>query len=438
MKVQIMTLALILQDLFTATADFLARWTGFIRRPHILTGAAVAQTLVFRWLANPKDTLENIAAALGVSAQALQQHCGPAAVAFFTALIENALQRLHACQAKATSLGLLDAFAAVVIEDTTTVTLPTQLADLFPGCGGSSTAAGAAAVKILLRYELKTGRILSLTCHPGRTNDALLAAHAHDLPAGALYLADMGFFDAARLGTFGTARSWITRVPASTCVSVAGVWQALWRWLSTHTDAVVDVAAARLVESVGTPCRLVALRCPPEVANRRRQKLRQRTRRKQGREPSVRCLALCAWTVFATNVPEAVLAARSVWVAYRCRWQIELLFKRAKQLGGWEMSRGRNGYRVLVELLAKVLGMLVLHWGALLRGGPLAGVSMHKRMVKVKEYAGQLRASLRRGWERVVEVLQELLQELNDIRPQRARKRTPGTRDILFNPGLAA
>ena len=61
-----------------------------------------------------------------------------------------------------------------------------------------------------------------------------------------------------------------------------------------------------------------------------------------------------------------VLGGREVWLAYRCRWQIELLFKRAKGMAGWSFSHGHSGDRVLAELLAKVLGLIVLHWASLL------------------------------------------------------------------------
>src|SRR6516165_1733310 len=169
MKIQLMCLAVVLQDLFTATASWLAACTHFICRRRQLSAPAFVQTLVFRWLANPNDTLENMAAALRLSPQALQQHCNQNAITFLRALIAEALHRLHDCRLQARSLGLLDAFAAVVIDDTTTVSLPASLAALFPGCGGSTPSAGAAAVKILLRYELKTGRILCLTFHAGRT-----------------------------------------------------------------------------------------------------------------------------------------------------------------------------------------------------------------------------------------------------------------------------
>jgi hypothetical protein len=135
----------------------------------------------------------------------------------------------------------------------------------------------------------------------------------------------------------------------------------------------------RLVGQAELPCRLAARRCPAEVASRRRQKRRAYTRPKKGREPSAAQLLLCDWLVFATNVPAERLSAKELWVVYRRCWQVELLFKRAKQLAGWGSSRGRTGERVLVELYAKPLGVVVLHWGALLAGGPLDGSSLWKR-----------------------------------------------------------
>src|SRR5262249_49739550 len=156
----------------------------------------------------------------------------------------------------------------VVVEDTTTVSLPACLAGLFPGCGGKAQSEGAAAVKILLRYELKAGRLLGLSFHAGKDRDTAIAASCEDHPKGCLYLADMGFFGAARLGLMGQRCHWISRIPAKTCVRVAGgEWQGLAGWLVGLQQDTVDVPG-ELARTVGTPCRLVALRCPPQVADK--------------------------------------------------------------------------------------------------------------------------------------------------------------------------
>ena len=61
---QVTALAACLQELFGPLADFLAVWVGFVRRRRALTGSAVARALVFRWMADPEATLEDIASDL--------------------------------------------------------------------------------------------------------------------------------------------------------------------------------------------------------------------------------------------------------------------------------------------------------------------------------------------------------------------------------------
>jgi hypothetical protein len=428
-------LAAALVGLFTTTAEMLGRTTGFIQRQRRLTASGFAQTLVFRWMAKPTTTLESMARELDVSAQALQQRLGPDAQAFLRSLLVEALQQ--ALKVKSERLGLLDRFTATVIEDTTVIALPASLADEFPGCGGGGEAGeGAAAVKLLLRWNLRTGEVLELSIHSGRTSDQTLAAGAADLPDGSLHLADQGFFNSERWRTYSPQQFWISRVPARTQIRWHGIWQSLSKLLASVKGDVFD-EAVQMVEKTGLPCRLIARRCSEEVAGRRRQKLREYTRSKKGREPSEAQLELCDWLVFATNTTAEQLGPKEVWVVYRCRWQIELLFKRAKSLAGWGCSLGRTGARVLVELYAKVLGLVVLHWGTLLGGPPLNGVSLWKRWCEVQEFAGKLQEALAHGLEAVQQALGKLTRQLARIRPEPKKQAKPSTRQLLLNPSLA-
>lgn len=429
--VTVATLAAALQTLFTDTARLLGRATGLIRRQRDLTAQDFARTLVFGWIDQPRSPLEAFAVALDLSAQALHQRMTPVAHAFFKALLAEAMTRIQA--ARPARLKLLRRFTAVVVEDSTLIPLPTDLAGEYRGCGGSH-GAGRAALKVRLRWELLTGQLLSLECVPGVTNDTTLAATPADLPPGSLHLADQGFFDTRRWAALPADRHWISRVPASVTLAHAGRWQGLADFLGGLGDDGFDGTVA-LVKDSGLTCRLTARRCPAEVAARRRQKLRDSTRSKKGREPSERQLVLCDWQVFATDVPAETLSAKELWSAYRSRWQVELLFKRGKQQLGWTFGHGRTGGRVLTEVLAKLLGFVVVHWATLLRGGPLCGVSPVKGFRVVQRLALLLEEQVGDAAD-LAGVLGRLKRELGRLRPQPRRRKHPSTRQLLQDATL--
>jgi Transposase DDE domain len=425
------TLATTLQTLFTDTAQRLGRLVGFIRRQRDLTAADFAQTLVFGWIHQPRSTLESFAVALDLSPQALHQRMTPAAQAFFKALLAEAMK--HILAARPVGLNLLRRFTAVIVEDTTLLLLPADLADRYRGHGGSGDA-GRATLKVLIRWELLTGQLLALECLPGVTNDATLAATSDVLPRGSLHLADQGFFDTARWARMAADQYWISRVPAGVTLAHAGRWRGLADFLSGLGGDDFD-GEVTLVKGSGLSCRLTARRCPQEVAARRRRKLRAYTRSKKGREPSARQLTLCDWTVYATNVPTAFLSAAELWLAYRSRWQVELLFKRGKQQLGWTFSYGRKGDRVLTEVLAKLLGCVVVHWTTLLRGGPLAGFSPVKGFRVVQRLALLLAEQLGDPAS-LADVLTRVERELARIRRQPRRHKHPSTRQLLQDSTL--
>lgn len=427
-------LAACLQRLFTVQAEQLARATRFIQRQRKLNASLCAQTLVFRWMGDGKATLESMAEELDLTPQALQQHLGTQAQAWLRALLVAALHR--ALRAPQQALGLLDRFTAVLVEDTTGIALPAELAEQFPGCGGSKAGQGAAALKVRICWDVRNGQLRELSVHAGRTSDQSLATQAAQIPNGGLHLADQGFFNSQRWRTFSSGQFWISRVPAGTYVAVSGVWQTLTMLLARIQADQWDGPVALVVQS-NLPCRLVARRCPGEIAQRRRQKLREYTRSKKGREPSVVQLQACDWLVFATNVPVEQLSAKEVWIVYRCRWQIELLFKRAKSRVGWSFSWGRCGARILVELYAKLLGLVVLHWGTLLQGGPLSGYSSWKRLRVVQAFCQRLQDSLAQGEEALQAVLRKLQHRLSRIRRQAKSRTKPSTRQLLLDPNLA-
>lgn len=435
MAISVQSLAAALQTLLTTGADEAAKESGFVRRVRKITGAGFVQSLVLGWMADPAAKLEDLAAPLGVTDQSLQERFNARAVDCLRRVLTAAMGRLF--EARPETIPLLRRFAAVAIDDSTTVPLPASLAGDYPGCGGSGADAGCAGLKILARLEAITGRLELSEPQPAVVSDRALHATSPPLPRGSLRLADLGFFDLERMARdTASGVSWISRAPARLLVRQGGEpGRNLPEWLrlkgSDRIDTIVTVGAqARLT------CRLVAVRAPEDVVERRLEHLEKRQRKKQ-RPVSEAQRMLCEWTVMLTDLTDAGrLTAEHLWVLYRVRWQVELLFKRWKSGGGLGASRGRTAHRVLCESLAKLLAALIKHWGTLLRGGPLCAVSAVRAASRVKWWAGRLAEALGSGAPgAVARVLERLKADLDRLpkRPKRARKTT---RQTLFAPSF--
>ncbi len=153
------------------------------------------------------------------------------------------------------------------------------------------------------------------------------------------------------------------------------------------------------------PCRLLAERVPPEVAAARRRRLHEGARR-QRRRLTAETLALADWTVLVTNVPAEELSLPEALVLRRARWQIELLFKLWKEHGRIDEVRSADPDRVLCEVYAKLVAMVVQHWLMLLGDASRPDRSPVQAARTVRSHAfgligvlgrlGRLREALRR------------------------------------------
>ena len=395
MTITLDRLADALQTLFTTDADQAAKDSGMIRRRRKLTGADFVQAVVFHWLDNPHATIEEVIEDLDLSEQAFNERLDDRAADCLRRVLEKALGRRFAARPEA--IPLLRRFAAVAVEDVTVVGLPAELAGRFPGCGGSDPEGGRAGWKLLTRWDVTTGELEVLPPAAARQSERTLAGELAPLPPNSLRLCDPGFFDLERWAADQRAGvHYVSRAPALLTVRAGDqAAMGLTTWLDRQDEDRIDTEV-----ELGTKdrprCRLIALRVPPEVAERRLRRLRKRLK-KEGRKLSERQRVMCQWTVMITDLPAGAFTVEEVYVLYRVRWQVELLYKAWKSGGGSGRTRGRKGGRVLCEAYAKLLAMVVQHWGMLLRGGPLCGINLVKAARRVKRLALRIAAALSDG-----------------------------------------
>jgi hypothetical protein len=422
-----------LQDVFGEVAQRLARDTRFVQRASKLGGAHFVQTLVFTYLANPNATLAELsqtAAALGVAItpEGLTQRFTAEAATFLQEVLAAAVKRLLAADPLA--IPLLERFAGVYLEDSTSIVLPDALHDCWAGCG-NATGQGRAALKLNLRLDLNTGHLASLTLHDGRMHDIEASAPLSAVATGALYLADLGYFGLDRFQQLSAHGAYfVSRLKASTQVygpDGRRVWD-LARHLARQGTP-VDLPVT-LGETHRLPVRLLAVRVPQEVADQRRRKLRKEARDK-GRQVSARRLALAAWVIFVTNAPAELVSLEAGLVLGRLRWQIELLFKLWKSHGHIDASRSTKPWRVLCDVYAKLLAMIIHHWVALIELWGYPDRSLVKAAQTVQKYALQLATGL---WshERTAETLAIIARCLTAGCRMSRRKKQPNTYQLLL------
>lgn len=426
-----------LQRLFGPLAAQAARIAGVIVRQRKFTALSLARTFVLGFLQKPNasdEELAQLAVSCGaaVTPQAVAQRYTPQLVQFLEELFRTATA-LVVGSGRALA-PLLERFTRVSIVDSTTITLPDELRDQYPGCGGSH-GSGAAALKLQTELDLRSGALTAIDLEPGRRPDGASGRQQAPPLAGSLRITDLGYFCVAVFAAIAHAQAYfLSRLQFGTGVRLrAGdATVKVLEWLSRQPGPYIDVQIRLGREEL--PCRLIAWRLPEEQANRRRQKLRKETLRKRSQEPSTARRAWCDWTILVTNVPGERLSPPEAVVLYRSRWQVELLFKRWKSQGLVAVLSGATAVRQMVRVWSRLLAVLVQHWLVVASAWSATTRSWVKVSEAIRSFVGRLVTALDH-----LGALEQVLQDLCAVvaktcrRNQRAK---PGTVELLNDVSL--
>jgi len=433
------TVARTFQSILGPRLDAIGRQTGAIRRQRKFTGASLFKTLVLTVMKAPNaktDAYVATAARLGVivTAEAIKKRFNERLIPFLREGLEHVTE--HVVRADPVAIPLLEKFSAVEIGDSTTITLPDQYADEFPGCGGKS-ASGQAAVKIQATWELRTGKLKDLEFQPGRHSDAKSLAPDAPAPPGSLKIYDLGYFSLQRFRRWDSAGvSWISRLQPGTVVCDAdGAPLDLLPYVRAHQGGVpIDIPILLgSVERVG--CRMIVLRVPQEVGDRRRQKAYERAQ-KHGSVPSADQLAWCDWTILVTSVPPALLTWKEVVVMYRSRWQIELMFKLWKSHNQLATDREtRPAVERMALFWAKLIGAILQHWLLLMSTWSNPRRSHWKAAAVIQETVVSLTVALN-DITALIAVLEGMTTTIKAVADKKLQKKSPSWFQLLRNPEL--
>jgi len=382
-----------LQYVLTDVADRLGRETGFIQRKRKLTGARFVQALVFGWLAQANSSMEGLsqsAANVGVdiSRQGIEDRFNAVAAAFLKRMVEACVECV--LRANQRSLSVLQQFNGVYLEDSTVIRLPDALSQLWAGCQHS-------ALKLSVRWELQRGGLEALHLHAGREHDQQAPLHTAPVPAGGLQLRDLGYFDLEVMQAQAAQGSyWLMRYKMGTSLfDASGKRLSVSALLKQAVGGRID-CAIQLGQQQRLSGRLVAETVDDQTLRQRQQRLRQWERKHQSKASAEKWQWL-GWSLYVTNLPQACLSTEQVLDVAHLRWQIELLFKLWKselQVDEW---RSQNPWRILCEVYAKLIAVMVQHWLMLLGDGHDLQRSLVQMSRTIQKKAWHLAAVLSDG-----------------------------------------
>lgn len=206
--------------------------------------------------------------------------------------------------------------------------------------------------RLHLAYDLLAGRMYQVGVTDRRGGEHLARYRWH---AGEVIVADRGY---------GYRRSVATAVRQQADVVVrihpatfpleteAGQPFNVLRWLRQRGNTSREWHGWCCWAGQRYPVRLVAAKLEPTATRRARRRARRKAQ-KAGRTITAPTLAVAGWVLLITTLDAGTWSTADVLYVYRARWQVELVFKKMKQL--LRLNQIRSKHRTSVEATVRAL-----------------------------------------------------------------------------------
>ena len=355
-----------MQTILQTIPDEAAVDTGLVKRKRKLTGSALTQILVLGWLENPEASYQHLtetAATLGieVSRQALEQRLTLETTEMLKTTLDAAITEMLEVAGHREALDLLQEFSGVYVRDSTWIRLPDELHETWKG-HPKKNHPHKAALKLHLCFDVLTGGFQDFHLTDGMTADATAAKASDPLRQGSLRLADLAYFSLDEFEKLTENNVyWISRLKANSYLAdESGERIDLEKMLKAEAENTYIRKAIRIGKTKQLQVYLIAERLSQAQTDKRRRYIRRRAKRK-AETPSKALLRLAGYNLYITNIEEHRLTPKQICAIVGIRWQIELMFKCFKSISKLQVSRSQKPYRMLSEIYAKLIAILIQH-----------------------------------------------------------------------------
>lgn len=293
----------------------IAKTSGFMKRHSKLLPETFAKAMTLGLLDTKNITEEVIAEKCAViqngvslSKQAISSRLQDSEL-FLKELLKRAFSLIYSNTLESHSSLLLTYFSDVKLLDATTISLPEQVADDYPGMGGRNAKA---ALKIQTLYSAINHSITCFDITSGVTHDTLaLPEMIETLSERELFLADLGYFDIKQLQKIGEKNFFISRIKTN-----LKLYKAISEKYAIYEQLDVTSALKKAMSSIdqeiyiGTDThsklkvRLVGTKLPDEVVHKR---IKKAIVQNGGNDISASKREMLHWNLMITNINADVL-----------------------------------------------------------------------------------------------------------------------------------
>lgn len=296
---------------------------------------------------------------VNISKQGVSERINRYGVAFLKQVLNNIIQDKSGVYT-IYHTGVFKTFGNVYLQDSTHLSLPEHLADIYPGAKNQSRKKSA-GLKIQAIFSLLNDRLTCFSISPFTRPDQSASKDILDhLKAGDLIVRDLGYFvlsvfkELVCNGVFLLSRY---KSNVSIYCPESGKKISLLKLLNKKTSLDVSVL---LGSEQRVPIRLVAVPVPDNIANERRRKAKNN--RDRHCNPSKESLYLLGWEIFVTNVDSTVWSPSDILKIYGIRWRIEIIFKTWKShLSIKQIPERVNCNELEIYLYAHLLNIIFFH-----------------------------------------------------------------------------
>ena len=338
--------------------------SGFYKRSSKLLPARFFDVLLYSASINGPVSLEQISSEalashhISISKQALDSRFDDSAVRFVRSILE---EQFNNQIGQSLDNGFLENFTRVSIKDGTRFDLPQRLKDMFPGFGGKITS--EAAVCIQYEFDLKNGKMLDFDITSAKRTDYQDAKEkTTGIEKGDLIIRDLGYFSSEVLESIIKREAFIiSKLKTSMTVydesmneiNFSKLYSKMICNKQSHAHMKVFIGEKKKI-----PIRLIIDLVPEDVYQKRVRKA-EKENKKKGSQTSRKYKIKAHFNLMITNVPEKDLPDKQVYLLYKTRWQIELIFKIWKSTIGIHKIHPMDYCRLMCLLYAKLILILI-------------------------------------------------------------------------------